>query len=379
MTLTLAAVSLVPRAGAQQPVDDFPEAKKPAKGKDSAAVLEALKKRQEVLADLVEVYEKWIASGGFPPPYQSWDPFLVARERGLAAKLEVAGGPAQVQAAWKNHLAHLKSMEELKKAKSALGSAHFYEVALARAARLQAESDLLRAEQPPGAKTSPQVVELLKQKLKVLEDAQDAKKALIEAGAKSRLEALWPLQPLVLEEVLLETILAIPANAEVRLKALQPLEATLEQCEKEMSKVDGWGRFRPDLLALKIEINRAKRAAGAKGGPSIEDLLRQRREVLAKAWIQVQGQVKAAPHLFSNLLKAAKELLKADLALTAKPAERLALLEKHLESAKDAEKACKALFDKNVVLIIDYLEAVADRLDAEIWVLRAKSALASPK
>jgi hypothetical protein len=226
-------------------------------------------------------------------------------------------------------------------------------------------------------------VELLKQKLKVLEEVQDQQKKMVEAKIRPGLESLLPLQPL-----LLETMLAILGGAEARQEALRPLEAALKEWEDELPIREAskkypsayLGQIRAELLALKIQVARAKGVAKGKGDPKIEEWLRERCDVLVKVREELLQEVKAGKgNTKSELPTIAREWLKAELALTTKPTERLALLEKHLESARWHEQQQKAWYEDQKAPLTQYLEAVADRLDAEIWVLRAKSAVAPAK
>jgi hypothetical protein len=131
------------------------------------------------------------------------------------------------------------------------------------------------------------------------------------------------------------------------------------------------GEPEPDLPAL-------AKLAPAKEDPkddTLRKLLKERyNAALGELRGRYEGAVRGHGVSFDTMFAPAKRVVDAALALSADAAEQVALLEKYVAFAKDAEKFVQECLDAGVRTYTraDLHEATYFRADAEIQLLRAK-------
>jgi hypothetical protein len=103
-------------------------------------VRELLKERRDVLRKALEARQQAYRAGR-----GTWEGVVKVSRRLLGAELDLAGGQAERVAAYQSHLDRVRKLEEVTKALYEAGQVDFAEMQLARAARLKAEVEFLRA------------------------------------------------------------------------------------------------------------------------------------------------------------------------------------------------------------------------------------------
>ena len=116
---------------------------------------------------------------------------------------------------------------------------------------------------------------------------------------------------------------------------------------------------------------RAKTERPQADGPEIKALLKEREEVLKKEVSALSDQFEAGRGLLTPLLAASRELLKAQLELATKPAERVAAHERHFNALRKWEQIVKDAYEAGRMNAAAHFEMRAARLEAEIGLLRA--------
>ena len=108
-----------------------------------------------------------------------------------------------------------------------------------------------------------------------------------------------------------------------------------------------------------------------KDSPEVRKLLKERRDVLSTAALARSQEFKAGRGTLEPLLRSHRELLKAELELATKPAERVAAHEEHFNAMRKHEEMTKKAYDAGRMGAADYYEMRAARLEAEIELRRA--------
>jgi len=104
----------------------------------------------------------------------------------------------------------------------------------------------------------------------------------------------------------------------------------------------------------------------------VESLMKERRLALAKA-VEIRGRQYGGGTLgFSGMAVGESQLADVELELAKNKDERIAVCQKQVELCRDVEKICQAKYEAGQVSNADLFEARAERLKAEIRLLREK-------
>ena len=132
-----------------------------------------------------------------------------------------------------------------------------------------------------------------------------------------------------------------------------------------LAAVGGWG------LQLFAAQAQAPQQTASSEQPPAAQAAAQRDAALAKAakeqWEGRWQEFKTGKTKTDFVVPWSINWLKAELRLTEKKAERLALHEAHLERLKALEKMAKAQFDAGIIPPTQYHQVVYYRIEAEIW------------
>jgi hypothetical protein len=108
------------------------------------------------------------------------------------------------------------------------------------------------------------------------------------------------------------------------------------------------------------------------------DMAQARVEEIAYSVTARYKQFMAGQGTLDILLAESRWWLETELAQSAKPADRLAALERHWELAREVEDVNRARFEAHRIPVQDYLESLYARLDAELQWVQARRALEKP-
>jgi hypothetical protein len=108
-----------------------------------------------------------------------------------------------------------------------------------------------------------------------------------------------------------------------------------------------------------------------KDSPEVKALLKERRDVLKKEALARSEEFEAGVGTLASLLNVSRELLKTELELATKPAERVAAHEGHFNAMRKLEELVKEGYEAGRIKAADHFEMRAARLEAEIGLLRA--------
>jgi hypothetical protein len=118
--------------------------------------------------------------------------------------------------------------------------------------------------------------------------------------------------------------------------------------------------------------------AGPKDDEMRKLLIARYNAALAEVKI-VAGKVLAGAVNFEQLVEPSKRLVRAGVEVQDKPANQITFLEQYVELTKEFEKTAETLSKNGRIPPNDLERTRYYRLDAEIQLLRAKRAVASPK
>ena len=125
---------------------------------------------------------------------------------------------------------------------------------------------------------------------------------------------------------------------------------------------------------LSVPVNPARAQPPAKDpAAKLESLMEERRDVLQKAVEILTAQYRVGTVDFRRLSLALNRLGTAKLELAKNQDERIAACQKQIESRRDIEKICQARLKAGTVTEADVLDASAERMTAEIRLLREKA------
>jgi len=136
--------------------------------------------------------------------------------------------------------------------------------------------------------------------------------------------------------------------------------------------------FRTGILATALTLTvcyvapaEDKAEPKEKSAEKIKKFQGERRDLLKKIVDLRFAEFEAGRATLDVVLKAAQQLLLAEVELATTPKERLAAHSARLELAKKVEKLEKDRFDAGRASTADYLNAQADRVEAEIGWMKA--------
>ncbi len=127
-------------------------------------------------------------------------------------------------------------------------------------------------------------------------------------------------------------------------------------------------------LTVEIDLQREKSGPRAERLAPFRRLLEERRDVARNVLALRRQQVEAGRCSQDVLVDAARMVFEAEMALAEKPADRVALLRKHLEGLKKAEEFARARYEVGLLSPTDILTIKAAQLDTEINLVRAQRA-----
>jgi outer membrane protein TolC len=121
------------------------------------------------------------------------------------------------------------------------------------------------------------------------------------------------------------------------------------------------------------EIQLLREKAGDNAA-QMEVLIKDRQLALEKVVEIRSRQYGAGTVDFNGMALGESQLAEAELELAKNKGERIAVCQKQIESCRDVEKICQKRFDAGSAGQVDVLEATAERLKAEIQLMREKAA-----
>ena len=124
-------------------------------------------------------------------------------------------------------------------------------------------------------------------------------------------------------------------------------------------------------------LQQVNQAVQAPRDPKLQALLQERRDVLRKQFELVVERIRVGEGPRQDILRAAGNLLEAELELATSPAQRVKLFQSHVETLKKLEQSVQEMVKVDVVQLDALLEVKAARLKAEIRLHRAKAKLAA--
>ena len=105
----------------------------------------------------------------------------------------------------------------------------------------------------------------------------------------------------------------------------------------------------------------------------VESLMKERRDVLQNIAQMLNAQYRVGTAGIDRVVSATNKLADAELELAKTKDERIAVCRKQVESCRDFEKLCQARHEVGIVTQADVLIATAERLKAEIQLLREQA------
>jgi hypothetical protein len=184
--------------------------------------------------------------------------------------------------------------------------------------------------------------------------------------------------------LVLEAELAV-ADKRGRLKALQTRYEQAKGTEEISKAMLEVGRTslveyhysRSARLVAEVAFERAKK--DGRYSPQIRKLLKDRLAALSEEFKIRELQIKAGKVPADSMLAESPRLLDAELAVAITPAEALKAYQKYRDNMAELEKIYKNRHEAERIPLADYLSTKAARVQAEIWVLEAKSKAPAPK
>jgi hypothetical protein len=244
------------------------------------------------------------------------------------------------------------------------------DVVLARLKSTQGKSSTVEKD-PPEAKTAlDDWLQTIGFEADVLKKRYDAKKAP-------------PAESLAIDESILHQELAAASKPEERVTAYRKFLVKLKEAETALKATPGSDPLAKEIVA-RATYNRAAaeltvlQLAAAPNSPAAPDrdgLLKEQRDVLRIELAVRVAEWAAGSGDFQRLQESAGHLLLTDLDLAATSAERIAAYKAHVERMQTAERQSKALMDEKKGTEAWLLWTRGARLEAEVWLVRAKSNL----
>jgi hypothetical protein len=187
-----------------------------------------------------------------------------------------------------------------------------------------------------------------------------------------------------ISRVLLDAELAV-ADERAKLKHLEAYCEQLKEVEKVtrarlnagIANEGDYHRSRAARLTAEIAVERAKNAE--KDSPQIRKLLKDRLAEVRDEIKVHEARMKAGVAPRTDMLAVAPRLREAELAVASNPAEELKACQVYRDNMNDLEKLYNELYKLKRMSLSDYLSWKAARLQAEIWLLEAKSRVPAPK
>jgi hypothetical protein len=195
-----------------------------------------------------------------------------------------------------------------------------------------------------------------------------------------------PADALVVEESLLHERLAAATKPEERVAAYKAYLAKLKEAESAAkarandtpAAKDDAARATIARAAAELTVLRLGLAPGAKEPPAMKTQLVEQRDALRTELEVRAGEWAAGVGDFQLVQESAGSLLLAELATAGTPGERLEAYRTHLERMRKAEADAKALVAAKKGPEAWLLWTRGARLEAEVWLLRARRNLSAP-
>jgi hypothetical protein len=194
-----------------------------------------------------------------------------------------------------------------------------------------------------------------------------------------------PEESLPVDESLLHEELAAAAKPEERVAAYRKYLGKLKDAEATLKARPGTDpvakedatRLTLNRTAAELTLLHLSAAPGAAPAPAAKALLREEHDALAARFGMRAAEWAAGSGDFQALQENAGRLLLVELDMADTPAERLAAYQAHAERMRSAEAQCKALIDPKKGSDIWLLWTRGARLEADVWLLRARKNLAA--
>jgi Leucine-rich repeat (LRR) protein len=348
-------------ARAEEPC--FPEARTDPDEKLSPAIRFLLKQRREVLREVFVTAQADLKAGRHFPEHYLTGSMPAAARALLAVELELGVEPTAAVTAYQALVdTWTKHPPESRVNKPSILRLSKADILLLQTERLEAEIGLLRAKSQSGEKTTAQLQKLLKRRCDLLEQISDL--GFVQLSGRRLCDARL-------------AVAATPADRVKAHRAFLDVAKKIETSTKEAVDAGRMGSW--DLLdstshrlEAEIALERAMSLDAGKDSKKVRELLKTRRDVLrdefeALAERQRQGVGGPVPASVS------RSLLEAQLALTKDPGERLAAFQKHFDHMKMVEEGDQARYKAGAQGPLEYLSSKGARLEAEVWLVRAKS------
>jgi hypothetical protein len=350
-----------------------PPAKSPS-SEDQKKLQALLTERRDVLKEAFEARWGRVKLGLDAPNADLLDLSLLS----LQAELELFGKSDDRIAAHEKFVTVAKKIDDVYERWSKDGRIRGDVYRQVHAARLAAEIELLR-EKAGGKPTEEQtaaIKKLLESRRDALREEIEAKEARIKGGLESFPNVLMDASGrLMLAELdLTEAAKDRIAAHEKFVTVAKKIDDLYERMSKDKRiRGDEYSQVHAARLAGEIGLLREK-AGGKPSADQIAEtkkLLETRRDALREVVDAKQARIKGGlegPDVY--LMDASPRLLQAELELTEKPADRIALHQKYVEIAKKTEETFKGAAKNGRIRDEVYLEVKAVRLGAEIALLR---------
>jgi hypothetical protein len=353
-----------------------PEGRRPPGKKDPPEVRALVRKRCELARKLMDPHAEWRILG--------LHLFADARLL-LDAELEEANNSDERSKAYQRYAETLRSFEERKKVHQKSGRGPIDDLWRATAMRLEAEVWLWRAKREPTAKEDKEVDEMLGEprQIRSLVDqrCELARKVMEIHAMRYRVGAEQFEDRWADARLLLDAELEAAGKPDDRSKAYQRYADYMKEYEQIVRARVGVGRadefnfleVRAKRLEAQIWLQRARIPQGEADSPEVRIMLREKLEVIRKALGPAKG---GRPS--SGMMHLHRAMLEAELTSSSKPTDHLAAYQRYVESLKPIEEHTKVQREVGRSLGDEYrLRDMAMRLEAEIWLLRARARIAA--
>jgi hypothetical protein len=345
----------------------------PLAAEDKPAVNEKTLQQQrlEVLRDAVKARRQEYEAGRATPR-----DLLEPSRRLFLAELEMATKPADRQALCDGFARLIQDATEVNEARRKAGRVADAEYALARAACLEDEVFLLR-ERLRGKEDKEGAEKLRKLRLERREAYQAALLTLSGEFEEGRCTVATLLdvtrRSLVADLEMEEKLTARWALGQATVDRLAKMEEAIrKKAEDGQIARDVHAAIRTARLTAEIDLQREKSGSRAERLARFQRLLKERRDAAQIVLQMRQARIEAGRDTEEALLDAARMVLEAELPLAERAADRVACLRTYREALKKAEEIARARHEAGRAAPIEWLNARAARLEADINLLRAQ-------
>jgi RNA polymerase sigma factor (sigma-70 family) len=331
-----------------------------------AKVKELMKERLETAEAEVEARTMEFKAGK-----GTLDILFGAYRRLVEAQVDAADKKEDKTAAFQAYTERAKEVERINQERFNAGRIAIQDLAQSKFYHLDSVIRLRRTN--PDIEAEPKLEQLLKDQLEAAQTEVDARTKEFQAG-RGTLDVM-----LGGYRRLLEAQLATADKQEDKITALRAYFERAKEAEHVNQERFNAGLIlvqdlaEPKYYRLDAEIRLDRAQPNAKVDDKLKELLKERLET-AKA--ELEPRMKAFHEgrgTLDILLGASLRVLQAERELSDKKADQVAALKAHAERMQQFEKVVQGWVDAGRVAIWDLQEVKFYRLEAEIWLARAKS------